>query len=491
VTVIDRIRERAAEAGDRPAIHLGGGGRDGLGGGGGNGLDEGGGGDSIVSYADLVASFENHAGRLRAAGVASGDRVGLMARQGPRFIEAALGVLAADACVVPIPDDAKGSVLDEFTRRAHLHHLLREDEGFACRTLSGVPPLDGGGDEEFRALHPAYLRFTSGTTNRRKGVILSHATIEARLVAANRALAIGPGDRVLWLLPMAHHFVVSILLYLRYGASVLLPGGPLARTVLDFCQRAAPSVLYASPYHFNLLAKDTSDAKLPGVRLAISTAEGLRVEIARHFRERFGIPLGQALGIIEVGLPAMNLEHADSKPGALGRPLPDFDIWLRGDDGRPLEGETSPARSGEICIRGPGLFDAYLDPWTPSRRLLDPDGFRTGDQGWFDRDGDLHLVGRRANRINMAGMKFFSEEVEAVLDRHPAIGRSRVFGRAHAHLGEIPVAEIVLRDPGHEPSRRDLTAHCRESLETFKIPREFKVVDDLARTETGKLRRTV
>ncbi len=483
MTVIDRIRDRAAQAGDRPAIQVDGGLR--------GEVDGDLRGDAIVTYADLVARFDDHADRLRRAGVVSGDRVGLMARQGSGFIEAALGVLAADACVVPIPDDAKGPVLDEFARRAHLQHLLREDEGFECRTLAGVPPLDGDGDEAFRALHPAYLRFTSGTTSERKGVILGHDTIEARLAAANRGLAIGPGDRILWLLPMAHHFVVSILLYLRYGASLLLPRGPLARTVLEFCQRSAPSVLYASPYHFNLLAKDISDAKLPGVRLAISTGDGLRVEIAGRFRERFGFPLGQALGIIEVGLPAMNLEHADTKPGALGRPLPDFDIWLRGDDGRRLEGETSPTRSGEICIRGPGLFDAYLDPWTPAPRLLEPDGFRTGDQGWFDSDGDLHLVGRRANRINMAGMKFFSEEVEAVLDRHPAIGRSRVFGRAHVHLGEIPVAEIVLRNPGHAPSRRDLNAHCRKALETFKIPREFVVVDDLARTETGKLRRTL
>ena len=94
--------------------------------------------------------------------------------------------------------------------------------------------------------------------------------------------------------------------------------------------------------------------------------------------------------------------------------------------------------------------------------MLEPDGFRTGDQGYFDADGDLFLVGRRANRINMAGMKFFSEEVEAVLDAHPAVRRSRVFAREHAHLGEIPVAEIEpARSRAAADARPSCIAHCR------------------------------
>ena len=86
--------------------------------------------------------------------------------------------------------------------------------------------------------------------------------------------------------------------------------------------------------------------------------------------------------------------------------------------------------------------------------MLEPDGFRTGDQGYFDADGDLFLVGRRANRINMAGMKFFSEEVEAVLDAHPLVRRSRVFAREHAHLGEIPIAELEPADAAQPPDAR-------------------------------------
>jgi long-chain acyl-CoA synthetase len=475
-TSIDLIREQAAQDPAHPALLA----------------DLGAGRLREVSYAELVGRFDAHAKRLRGEGVAAGDRCGLVARQGAGFIELALGVLAAGACLVPIPDEPRGPALEGFARRARLHHLIaeQEDGGFERRPGPDPSPVDGAGDAHFRALRPAYLRFTSGTTSRRKGVILGHAAVLARLAAANRGLAIGSGDRVLWLLPMAHHFVVSILLYLSRGATVLLPASTLARSALELGQRAGATVLYASPYHHNLLVRDASELALPELRLAVSTAEGLRAEVAESFRARFGRPLVQALGIIEVGLPVLNLHSAEKKPTSLGRPLPDYEVWLRGEDGRPLEGASSPARTGELCIRGPGLLDAYLEPWLPAAQVLEAGSFATGDQGFFDAEGDLFLAGRRATRINLAGMKFFGEEVEAVLDTHPGVRESRVFGRTHAHLGEIPVAEVVPADPAHPPERGALLAHCRAHLPAYQVPRELRLVPALPRTATGKLRRS-
>jgi len=473
--VFDTLRARAAQQPDHAALIV----------------DQGESGVRSVSYAALIARAEAIGERLQQDGLAVGDRCGLVAPQGAGFIEYALGILAAGGCFVPIPDDTRGEALRAFTRRAHLHQLLvlpRGAEKAEPQSLPEPEPVDGRGDAAFRALGPAYLRFTSGTTHRRKGVILGQATILARLEAANRCLGIGPADRILWLLPMAHHFVVSILLYLRYGASVLLPASAMARQILALADGEGASVLYGSPYHYNLLAKDRGEARLAQVRLAISTAEGLRADVARDFAARFGVPLRQALGIMEVGLPVVDRGDA-SEPGALGRPLPDYEVWLRGEDGRPVADPTAPERSGEICIRGPGLFDAYLEPWIPASRVLVPDGFRTGDQGWLDAEGNLHLAGRRANRINMAGMKFFSEEVEAILDRHPAVRRSRVLAREHAHLGEIPVAEIEAADPAAPPERKSLAAFCREQLPSYKVPREFRIVEQLPLTATGKLAR--
>jgi len=470
--ILDHLRDHAKARPEHPALLV----------------DRGDAPPEIVSYARLVADFEALGAELRERGVAPGDRCGLRAQQGRPFVEAALGILAAEACMVPVPEDTVGKALDAAAREASLHHLLEALPERQLRSFADVPAVDGRGDALFRSLAPAYMRFTSGTTHLRKGVIVGAESVAQRLENANRSLEIAPGDRILWLLPMAHHFLVSILLYLRFGATILLPRSSFATPVLELAERERPSVLYASPYHHGMLAKDRSERRLDGVRLAVSTADGLREEVALRFRQRFGFPLVQALGIIEVGLPVMNRVSAATKPTALGRPTPGYQIWLRADDGTPLEA-SGPDRTGEICIRGNGLFDAYLSPFTLAGEILDQGSFRTGDQAYLDADGDLHLRGRRSNRINMAGMKFFSEEVEAALDAHPLVSRSRVYAKLHPHLGEIPAAQIVVERGSQAPDRKALFDFLRDRLAGYKIPREFEVVEALEMTDTGKLRR--
>ncbi len=439
-----------------------------------------------VTYGELVRNARRRAEEMQPSGIARSWRVGMIYPQGVDFIETALALLSLRACMVPIADDHPAATIAEIVRRAHLHALLDGKRGVV--EVLPATPLAPEVEEAFAATGPAYLRFTSGTTSERKGVLIGHARILERLEAANRGLAIGPQDRVLWLLPMAHHFVVSILLYLRYGATILLPSTGLAPSILDLAGRERATVLYASPHHMKLLAKEASTVRMDTLRLVISTAEGLRADVADAFAQRFGIAIVQALGIMEVGLPVMNTVSATTKPVALGRAQPAYEVWLRDDDGRPAAGH-SPETSGEICIRGPGMLDAYLDPWTPWSDIVEPDGFRTGDHGWFDGDGDLHLAGRRAARINMSGMKFFCEEVEAVLDTHPAIQRSRVSAKQHPHLGELPVAEIVLVPGAAPPVPRQLTSFCRERLASYMVPRSFEVVTELPTTLTGKLAR--
>ena len=219
--VIDRIRAYAEQHPDHPALVLDAG-------------EDPNAVDRSVSYRLLLASAQKVAEQLRAGGAQPGDRCGIRGHSGARFIEVCLGVLDADLCMVPIPHDTTGDALERFRGQARLHHLLDEDGDFALQSFEGVDDVDGRGDRDFRALAPAYLRYTSGTTHERKGVILGARAIDERLDAANKGLEITPSDRILWLLPMAHHFVVSILLYLRHGATILLPASSLARPVLAF-----------------------------------------------------------------------------------------------------------------------------------------------------------------------------------------------------------------------------------------------------------------
>jgi long-chain acyl-CoA synthetase len=194
--------------------------------------------------------------------------------------------------------------------------------------------------------------------------------------------------------------------------------------------------------------------------------------------------LVQGLGIIEVGLPLLNTGGAADAPTAVGWPLPAFDVELRDDAGQPVGAGTV----GELWIRGPGMFDAYLSPWQPVREILVDGWFATGDLAVTDAAGRVHLRGRRKSVLNVSGMKVFPEEVEAVLESHPAVRRCRVTGAPHAVLGTVPVAEAIACD-GAEISPRELIRFCREKLSAYKTPVRISLVDALPLTASGKIRR--
>src|SRR5262249_46182577 len=147
----------------------------------------------------------------------------------------------------------------------------------------------------------AFLRFTSGTTGAAKGVVLSHDTIRERIAAANEVLRVGPEDRVIWLLSMSYHFAVSIVGYLSVGAAVVLLPNHFARAIVEAAERHRATVIYGSPVQYEWLTACEPPAALPAVRLAVSTTTGLGRATAEAFRARFGLPVTQALGIIEVG----------------------------------------------------------------------------------------------------------------------------------------------------------------------------------------------
>lgn len=338
-------------------------------------------------------------------------------------------------------------------------------------------------EDAFQSLNPAFIRFSSGTTGSSKGVVLSHESLLARITAANEGMRIGPDDRILWMLPMAHHFAVSIVLYLHAGALTLLESSPTREDILACAETHEATIIYGSPFHFAQLAADPGDFAWPSLRLAVATAAKLPEATALAFHRRFNQPLIQGLGIIEVGLSVLNLDAPLEKPGALGRPLPAYEVELRDETGTCVP----DGHPGEFHVRGPGLLDAYLVPWNP-----DPlkDGFfASGDLVVRDADGDLTLVGRLKSVINVAGMKVFPEEVEAVLNLHPQVKASRVVGLDHPQTGQIPVAEIVPADPDDPPKPVALQKYCREHISAYKVPLRYQMVSEIPLTASGKVRR--
>lgn len=448
-------------------------------------------GSRTVSYAELAQAVGRLSAELERRGVRPLDRVAFLCADSIDYVLLSLAILSLDAAIVPI---SPGLMLDEcaaLLEHLDVRHFLAD---------AAVAPISATGDP-FRApdlerlfrfdsfaprrpepagyadLRPAFIRFSSGTTGASKGVVLTHETILERTEAANAGLQITHGDVVGWVLSMSFHFVVTILLFLRKGATILLCGDPLPKALIHALRTHPVTVLYASPIHYRLLSETAAlgPDDFRALRLAVSTAIQLPEAIARRFFERFGRPLTEAYGIIEVGLPFIHSPAAGAYDGRLGRPLPAYEIRLA---------------EGEVLIRGPGLVDAYFSPWQ-MRTEIAPDGwFCTGDLGEIAPNGELRLLGRRKAVINFSGMKIFPQEVETVLDRFPGVSESLVYGEPHPEFGQLPQAKLVLRDGAESLDVRALREFCRTHLAPHKIPKAFDVVDALPKTASGKLRRT-
>jgi acyl-CoA synthetase (AMP-forming)/AMP-acid ligase II len=447
--------------------------------------------EALGHEADGVSTF------LKSRGVERGHRIALLCPNNLAYVPAAFGLLAAGACVVPVPVnlapaemaqllgdiDVNGCFASpglESVGEAAAPALARgECEGFSFQWRDRDAPGPAG----LRALDPAFIRFTSGTTAQCKGVVISHAATAARVQAADAVLRFTPDDRILWVLPLAYHFAVTIVAYVKAGAHILMCPDTLPHTIVDSMRSLAATVLYASPFHFERLGRLQRSDRLQGVRLALSTSAPISAAVMERFESAYGIPVAQAYGIIEAGLPCINVRNGASSATSVGRPVPGYDVSVFNDAGAPLRA----GEPGEIGVRGAGLFSAYYAPWQPRESITRDGWFLTGDIGRIDAGGSLQLEGRKKSVIFVAGVKFFPDEVEACINAFAGVMESRVIGDPHPRLGQVPRAEVVLADDGCDLDA--LKAHCARALSTYKVPLQFTVVAAIARTPGGKILR--
>ena len=437
---------------------------------------------NAVTYAALGERINDFATSLKGLGLPVGARVGLCFPNGVDYVALTYALWRIGTVVVPVPTECPPEELGEIATTMELSAILSQKQivgsepfrpGVFLSRKQLAQPADNHG------LNIAFIRFTSGTTSARKGVVLSHETIRDRVEAANRAFGITADDTVIWCLPMAHHFLITIVLYLKVGATIVLARHVTAKPFLEAVNKWRGTVLYAAPFHFSLLARDNSGMQIETVRLAVSTTCALPQEVAEQFFKRFARSLVPALGIIELGLVCLNTADPRGRWNSVGKPIKALRVKILSPDEHGV---------GEVAVSGPGICDAYAAPWQSKGQILKDGWFITGDLGRFDAEGYLYLLSRKTAVINLAGRKVFPEEIEVVLNRHPSIRESRVFGRAHPALGEVVEAELVLSAPG--ASIEKLSHYCMEHLASYKIPVRFHVVQELPRTPvTGKLLR--
>ncbi len=450
-----------------------------------------------ISYRELYVQTELLKAELLHLGLSRGHGLGVMGRNGSAFVAMMLAGMGCGAVVLPISHQLKAAEIDCLIKETKLHAILDD--------LSGAQPIDNdltmisyaqqalrfawferARDEPVTLLSDAaFIRYTSGTTGSSKGVILTHKSILQRVEAASQALELTPDDAVLWVLPMAFHFLVTVLVYLRCGASMIVCKDLLAQTMIHNANQHNATLLYASPMHFRLLAADLSAKQMPTLKYAISTSAGLPGNIAEAFAKRFNLAVTQAYGIIEIGLPLLDsLSGKEKNPQSVGFPAAGFFVELFNDDNEPVaDGEV-----GRLAICGPGMFDAYLNPWQTAEQVMLNGWFMTGDLALREVDGRIIICGREKSMINVSGNKAFPEEIEEVLGRHSAIEESRVYGQLHPLMGEVVCAEVVLVK-NTVLNVEEVLRFCRSQLSTYKVPQRLKQVKHIAQTQSGKLKR--
>jgi O-succinylbenzoic acid--CoA ligase len=409
---------------------------------------------------------------LHSRGVRSGDRAALGMAASGEAIAVLVALLRLGATVAPIPGG-----------------LTQRERDLALEVLDPAVVIDGGVLAPFPAREPAgaprpesaaVVVLTSGTTGRPKGVVLSHRAMAA---SADAWLAVLPPVTG-WAMPLGIGHVAGLGVIwraVRDGVPIrVLPPGDPARLRRALRSSPSPSHVSLVPSQLVRLLDSVRDAPPPATLRAVLLGGGAIPPALVRRAVLAGWPVVPTYGLSEMGsgVTALAAGEAVEAPATAGRPLPGMTLTIDEPDADGI---------GEIVVAGPSRSSGYLgEPPVPAT-----DPVRTGDLGRLDAAGRLVVVDRRTDRIVRGGENIDPSEVEAVIERHPAVSEAAVVGRPDPTWGQVPVAAVVASTRGRPaaPSDATLAAHARESLAGFKVPVAWNRLDALPRTASGKLRR--
>lgn len=336
---------------------------------------------------------------------------------------------------------------------------------------------------------PALILFTSGTTGRPKGVVLSHSNLLANASFVRDAHHLTSEDIALCVLALFHinGLVVTLLTPLLTGMAVVLPECFSVEKFWGWVADHRVTWFSVVPTILSLLLSHSAPdhQQIETVRFARSASAPLPVAILEEFEERFAIPVIETYGISEAAcqVTANPLPPSLHKPGSAGIPV--------GNQLRVVDEHENVLPSGsvgEVAIRGKNVFSSYLDNPDADREALKCGWFHTGDLGFLDEDGYLFLTGRKKELINRAGEKISPREVEEVIHRLPQVEAVGVVGVPHQLYGEEVTAFITLR-PGSDLNVDNIRSFCREHLAGYKTPREVFFIDEFPKGPSGKIQR--
>ena len=475
-----------------------------------------------MSYAELDRLANRFANLYRGLGVARGDRVVVALENSAEMVAGYLGALKAGAVGVPLPAGPRSdrfgvavkdctpcvAIVDEATARAsrdegpltnvpHVFAARRAAEGDSAArftTLSDAvaacsdEPVSGGPGEADLAA----IIYTSGSTGEPRGVMLTHQNFVANARSIVNYLALTASDRVMCVLPFYYVYGLSLLhTHLAVGGSLVIENrSSFPNVVLDAMREHQVTGFAGVPSTFALMMhrSNLDTVALPSLRYVTQAGGGMppaRISewLRRGPRADFFVMYGATEASARLTyLPPPLLA---GKLGSIGRAIPDVEIRVIREDGT----EAPRGDVGELVARGPNISSGYWNNPDETALRFGPLGYRTGDLGYQDADGDFYLVGRLHDMIKVGANRVGVKEIENVLHEHPAVHEAAVVGTAHDMLGEVPVAFVALRDEIPDPEVT-LRAFCAARLAAYKVPMRAIILRELPKLPgSGKIDR--
>lgn len=473
-------------------------------------------GERTLDFKTFDALSDRVAAGLAAQGVRKGDRIGLYCINADFFALAYFGIVKAGATVVPINlllnpkevayilDDAgaKGLIWFELFDES-VRHVRTAVPALSCLIRIGqTPPPDGilnwedllrhSGETPVVAFDPdedlVAILYTSGTTGKPKGAMLTHRNLASNVDSIREALHLTPGkDVLLVVLPMFHAFAatVGMLFPLLNGCTIVpLPKFDPAQVAESIAAHKV-TVFMAVPSMYNVLLRlpDEAAAQFETLKVCVSGAAALPVQVMTRFEEKFGKPIYEGDGPTECSpVTCVNPIGGLRKPGSVGLCVPNVDMEIRADNGKELpRGEI-----GEICVKGPNVMRGYWNRPDDTKAAFFDEWFRTGDLGYEDEDGYFFIVDRKKDMIIVNGMNVYPRVIEEVLYQFEPVREAAVVGQPNKLHGEIPVAYVAMKD-GATADEESIRAHCRDHLGRHEVPRKVVIVPDLPKNAAGKI----
>jgi len=440
-------------------------------------------------------------------GMRPGDRVALLCANCPHYIAAYFGIIRGGGIVLPLNNLLTAEEIDFILNDAGVRiclydadcagtaHKLTSDAR-ALHTLSEIahatPDLSSFVSPPHGADDISTILYTSGTTGRPKGALLTHRNFLANATAATEVIHVTHKDRFVVFLPLFHSFTftVCVILPLITGAMIsLLPSvRPFGRVVKSLIVDRI-TLFVAIPTVYKILAEKNMPflvKLLLNLRLCVSGAAPLPVKVIQEFESAFKVPLLEGYGLTEASpVVSINpLEKERRKPGTVGLPLPGIAVKVVDDSGDQLP----PGVPGELLVKGPNVMRGYLNKPEETAKTIRDGWLHTGDVASLDQSGHIRIIDRKKDMIIVDGLNVYPYEVEEVLYRHAAIKDCSMIGVRHEHEEgkELGIMYVVLRE-GAAASPKELRDYLTEHVAHYKIPRRFIFTEELPRTATGKI----